>query len=234
LFDLAPSWLWVGNSRGDKDASIDKSAQAKSTATTAASTATSATTSKSAALDEDGYVLKIFELLNAFLSSCSVGEFPTRVHLVRLFALQLEQEALLYAAATATTTTRATAAMTKTDGSSGLADDLLVDLDGTSLDITSGIEVEVEVEVGVDVSSREEHRLRLARLQRRVGHVASGMWRYYEQFLSTVRTFQDQLREPIETRLKGEVKIGKWDQLSTYGLIEHSEKIHRKLNKVGQ
>ena len=39
------------------------------------------------------------------------------------------------------------------------------------------------------------------------------------------------LQAPLETRLKNEVKIGKWDQMSTYGLIEHSEKIHRKLNK---
>lgn len=38
-------------------------------------------------------------------------------------------------------------------------------------------------------------------------------------------------RGPIERRLKGEVKIGKWDQLSTYGLIEHSERVHKKLNK---
>ena len=57
-----------------------------------------------------------------------------------------------------------------------------------------------------------------------------GVWRHYEQWLPAVRRYMTLLRQPLETRLKNEVKIGKWDQMTTYGLLEHSEKIHRKLN----
>ena len=71
-----------------------------------------------------------------------------------------------------------------------------------------------------------------ARTQSRVACILLNIWRYYEFFLPKVRQFQDLLKSPIQTRLQEQVKIGKWDNMSTYGLIEHSEKIHRKLNQV--
>ena len=142
---------------------------------------------KGAKMTESSYLLSIFEILNVFLKRTVVGEFPTRLHLVRLFALQLHQDSI------------AESSDPLTPGSDENDPDTA--LHGLSL------------------------KSRLAR-------VVMGVWRYYQQFLPAVRRFQDILRDPIEKRLKGEVKIGKWDQLSTYGLIEHSERVHKKLNKV--
>jgi hypothetical protein len=148
-------------------------------------------------LNEAGYLASIFDILNSFLSRSNVGEFPTRLHLVRLFALQLHQDTVL------------------SNINIDIAD---ITLDGT---LSDGISTEGVLPVAEDASS----------LKKQLARVVMGVWRYYEQFLSAVRRFQDLLRGPIERRLKGEVKIGKWDQLSTYGLIEHSERVHKKLNK---
>ncbi|CAM9188295.1 unnamed protein product, partial [Ectocarpus fasciculatus] len=113
---------------------------------------------------------KLFESLDGFLKGATVGEFPTRLHLVRLFALNLQQ---IYM-------------RTKTNNAT----------------LLSSV------------------------------NLAMNMWKFYDQFLSAVRGFQDILKSPIQKRIKDEIKISKWDQLSSYGLMEHSEKIHRKLNKI--
>eukprot|EP00601_Ochromonadales_sp_CCMP2298_P036437 CAMPEP_0173366452 /NCGR_PEP_ID=MMETSP1144-20121109/24246_1 /TAXON_ID=483371 /ORGANISM="non described non described, Strain CCMP2298" /LENGTH=228 /DNA_ID=CAMNT_0014317109 /DNA_START=235 /DNA_END=918 /DNA_ORIENTATION=- len=68
-------------------------------------------------------------------------------------------------------------------------------------------------------------------LKVKLANIATGLWLYYEQYLPTVRSFQDTLRAPIQAKLQGEVKIGKWDRLNVYALVEFSDKIHRKLNK---
>jgi MoxR-like ATPase len=141
---------------------------------------------KGGKMTESSYLLSIFEILNVFLKRTVVGEFPTRLHLVRLFALQLHQDSLA---------------------------------EPSDPDTPGSNENDPKTLPGLSLKSR------LAR-------IVMGVWRYYQQFLPAVRRFQDILRDPIEKRLKGEVKIGKWDQLSTYGLIEHSERVHKKLNKV--
>ena len=145
--------------------------------------------------------MSIFEILNSFLKRSVVGEFPTRLHLVRLFALQLHQDSL--------SEQSSVPAVTLT----------LQEMDITAIEASP---VLVDSAGGVSAPSRVTL---LAR-------VVMGVWRYYQQFLPAVRNFQDLLRAPIERRLKGEVKIGKWDRLSTYGLIEHSDRMHKKLNKV--
>eukprot|EP01041_Mallomonas_annulata_P000547 gene547-1048_t len=86
----------------------------------------------------------LFDAIDSFLRTSDVGEFPTRLHMTRLFALQCLQESSL----------------------------------------------------------------------------------------NHIRNFQTQLRIPLQQKFKDEVKISRWDQLSTYALIEHSERIHRKLNKL--
>ena len=52
---------------------------------------------------------------------------------------------------------------------------------------------------------------------------------HYAQFLSIITTHRDDLREPIEKRLKDEVKLAKWDEQTYYSLTESSEKSHMKL-----
>ena len=154
---------------------------------------------KNEKMTESSYLLSIFEILNSFLKRSVVGEFPTRLHLVRLFALQLHQDSLSELSSLPTTPT--------------------LDVDITTVVVNPVLSSSAS---GVTTPTR------LTLLAR----VVMGVWRYYQQFLPAVRNFQDLLRAPIERRLKGEVKIGKWDRLSTYGLIEHSDRMHKKLNKV--
>ena len=129
-------------------------------------------------LTAQAYLQNLFDILDSFLSKCCVGEFPCRLHLVRLFALQMEQECL-------------------------------------------------DSKFGSDESGCILHHL-----QKRRAHIVYGVWRYYVQFLPLVRRYQDNCRDPLITRIRGEVKIGKWDQMSTYALMAHSEKTHGKLNKL--
>lgn len=161
-----------------------------------------------AEMDERGYLNSIFEILNYFLQRSVVGEFPTRVHLVRLFALQLHQDAM--EASDTDTGSNSSRSHSSSSSSSTIADTISNDETTTQMNAD-----------GNKIS-----------LKKQLARVVMGVWRYYQQFLPAVRAFQDMLRGPIERRLKGEVKIGKWDQLSTYGLIEHSERVHKKLNKV--
>lgn len=126
-------------------------------------------------MSETIYLSKIFSILEGLLKSSNVGEFPTRLHLVRVFAAQL-----LFESQSSNGTNNHTAT------------------------------------------------------KRKLANLVYGVWRYYEQFLPAVRKFQDTLSNPIQTRIKNEIKIGKWDDLNTYALLEHSEKIHRKLSRIIQ
>lgn len=54
---------------------------------------------------------------------------------------------------------------------------------------------------------------------------------HYNRFAPLLMQTKDKLREPIEKRLKDEVKLAKWDEQSYYSLAESSEKNHRKLMK---
>lgn len=135
------------------------------------------------------YLSKVFSTVESFLSQSTVGEFPTRLHLIRLFGLQLQLEHQM------------------------LYDD------------------EQPMKESKSRGKGKRKAKQAAELKGRLANIVGGLWQYFEQFLPVVRKFQDLLREPIQGRLKGEVKMGKWDQLNTYALIEYSDKIHRKLNK---
>jgi midasin len=119
----------------------------------------------------ESYLSGVFDMVDGFMRSSMVGQFPTRLHLLRLFALQLKQQCLLEA----------------------------------------------------DVSTSA---------QASVANIVYSVWQYYEQYLPIIRDFQDKLRSPIQEKLRDQSKIGKWDQLGTYAVIEHSERVHRKLNKL--
>ena len=54
---------------------------------------------------------------------------------------------------------------------------------------------------------------------------------YYSRFEPLISQKITTLRDPIEKRLKDEVKLAKWDEQSYYALAESSEKNHRKLMK---
>ena len=68
------------------------------------------------------------------------------------------------------------------------------------------------------------NRFHLARL-------LQALCNHYKRFVPLVLQTKDKLREPIEKRLKDEVKLAKWDEQSYYSLAESSEKNHRKLMK---
>jgi hypothetical protein len=55
---------------------------------------------------------------------------------------------------------------------------------------------------------------------------------YYSQFESILRTKIDNMIAPIQTKLKEEVKLAKWDDQTYYSLAESTEKNHRKLMKL--
>lgn len=135
--------------------------------------------------NESNYLQQVFEALDGFLRSSVVGEFPTRLHMVRLFALDLSQAAK---------------ASVKLSDKNVVASTLL-----------------------------EDYKLNL---KRKMSFISYGVWQYYEQFLGSARQFQNRLKSPIQQRLKDEIKISRWDQLNTYAVIEHSAKVHRKLNKI--
>jgi MoxR-like ATPase len=58
------------------------------------------------------------------------------------------------------------------------------------------------------------------------------IWRYHAQFLPSIRLFQEKIKAPIEQKIEDEVKMGKWDRMTSYGVIEYSQKVHRKLLSI--
>jgi len=64
-----------------------------------------------------------------------------------------------------------------------------------------------------------------------LGRVLKSLWKYYSQLLPIIDEAKQSLRDPIEKRLKDEVKLSKWDEQSYYSLSESTEKSHRKLMK---
>lgn len=120
------------------------------------------------------YLSEVFETVDLFMRSSTVGEFTGRLHIVRLFALHFLQSRKLQ---------------------SVQKNDLLFTGDQT-------------------------------------GFVIYGLWRYYEQFLPKVTTFKTKNFEPLQQKILDEIKISKWDQLTTTNLLEASEQVHRKLNRI--
>jgi midasin len=127
--------------------------------------------------DEQKYLLDIFESLDGFLRGCVVGEFPVRLHLLRLFCLE-------------------------------------------------------KFEVYFLQNQHPERVDYQTILHLKVASICYGVWCYYSQFLPTVRKFQELLKTPLQTRLNDEIKISKWDELNVYAVMEHSERVHRKLTKI--
>lgn len=125
-------------------------------------------------MNEASYLRKIFSVADSFLRQSNVGEFPMRLHLVRLFTLQLVQQYLVPVP------------------------------DHPSNDFCC---------------------------KRSLAVLLYNLWQYFHQFLPLIRALQVQAREPLQNRLRDEVKMGKWDKMSVYGLVEHSERVHRKLNR---
>lgn len=57
----------------------------------------------------------------------------------------------------------------------------------------------------------------------------SSMSCYYAQFVPHLSSKLDELRKPIETKLRDQMKLAKWDEQSYYALADSSEKNHRTL-----
>lgn len=122
---------------------------------------------------ESEYLENMFQSLDDFIRSSSVGEFAVKLHFLRLFGCQL-----------------------------------------------------VVLSKQLNDSELIRHtRVRLAR-------VVLGIWRYYDQFLPFIRHWQESNKTPLQQRLVDEIKMSKWDNFNVFGLVEHSERIHRKLTRL--
>lgn len=76
------------------------------------------------------------------------------------------------------------------------------------------------------------NRIHRYSIKLRVVKLTLGIWEFYFSFLPLVEKFQRLLQEPIAQKVKDEIKLGKWDALNVYAILDNSEKIHRKLAKV--
>lgn len=130
------------------------------------------------------FVTDLFSLVDGFCRSSVLGEFPTRLHMLRLFALQLFQQH------------------------------------------------KQERPVALPKSGKPNKAYKQKAFRVRLGNIVYSVWRYYEQFLPLARQFQELLKIPIHQKLTDEIKLSKWDAQNTYALIEHSERIHKKLNRL--
>ncbi len=62
--------------------------------------------------------------------------------------------------------------------------------------------------------------------------VLTSLFEHYSKFIPVVEFEKMKLRGPIETKLKNEVKLAKWDEQSYYALAESAEKSHMKLMRI--
>jgi len=62
--------------------------------------------------------------------------------------------------------------------------------------------------------------------------ILASLFEHYSEFIPIIASRKSKLREPIEQKLKNEVKLAKWDEQSYYSLAESSEKSHRKLMMI--
>lgn len=159
-------------------------------------------------MTETEYLGSVFDIVDGFLRNSLVGQFPMRLHLIRLFTLQMQQDLHSKRVVSA--------------GGAKSFDDAAYDADLAS-DVASVLGQSTVFTTGEGQSER---------LRERVANTVFGVWQYYDQFLPAIRKFQETLKSPIQQKLKDQIKIGKWDQMNTYALIEHSERVHRKLNKL--
>jgi midasin (ATPase involved in ribosome maturation) len=62
--------------------------------------------------------------------------------------------------------------------------------------------------------------------------VLTSLYQYYSQFMVFLTSYVARERQPLEERLRNEVKLAKWDEQSYYSLASSSEKNHRKLMTI--
>ena len=62
--------------------------------------------------------------------------------------------------------------------------------------------------------------------------ILTSLCEHYSMFIPIIDAEKEKLRKPIETRLKNEVKLAKWDEQSYYSLADSAEKSHRKLMMI--
>ena len=176
------------------------------------------------------YLSSVFSLADAFLRSCCVGEFPSRLHLVRIVASQMLLEAANPNSNPNPNPNNSQMLLEAADRdlTGGHADSKGGGISNSSSGGGSSTATHaVNPNPNPNPSSTATHALRC-----QAAYLLHGLWQYYSQFLLPVRTFQALLMGPLQAKLRDEAKISKWDQMTTYALVEHSERIHRKLNKL--
>ena len=90
------------------------------------------------------------------------------------------------------------------------------------LRLIKGFAKQLEEESNIMLDSEAEFKSR----------ILSSFCDHYGKFIPFVESTKENLRKPIETKLKNEVKLAKWDEQSYYSLSESSEKSHMKLMMI--
>eukprot|EP00981_Chlorochromonas_danica_P002653 scaffold521_cov177-Ochromonas_danica.AAC.7 len=151
---------------------------------------------QSSSLEEqvENYLTDKLKMLENFLLDSNLGQFPMRLHLIRLLALAVQLDRQEYEAE-----------------EEKKAKDLLKKLK--------------------QHQQAAQSPTTISCFLREVENLLFGMWRSYANYLTNVRQFQDLFQQPLQQKVKDEVKLNKWDDITVIALIENSEKINRKLNK---
>jgi hypothetical protein len=68
-------------------------------------------------------------------------------------------------------------------------------------------------------------------IRRRLGVALYGLWRFYEQYLSDVRVIQEHTCKAVTSKLKDQVRISKWDDMTYHALMTTVERTHKQLIK---
>jgi midasin (ATPase involved in ribosome maturation) len=79
---------------------------------------------------------------------------------------------------------------------------------------------------------KEECKLSSKPSRRIKATILTSLHEHYSKFIPIIAAEKERLRKPIEKRLKGDVKLAKWDEQSYYALAESAEKSHMKLMMI--
>ena len=155
----------------------------------------------------------LFSTIDEFVRLSKLGEFQSRLALLRSFACHARvQHALLRASTYA-----------HPEGLEGAW--------SRSIVYAGNNPGGRDVEEGAEAASLEDHAEEAeARLQ--LSNILYHVYRFYGQHLGAVRAALSSSRAPCEKELKDQTKLAKWDEQTYYSLVEASNKSHRMLHRI--
>ena len=163
-------------------------------------------------LTEQACLISIFETIDGFLRTSNIGQFPMRLHLLRLFGLQLIQELIDYT--------------DTTELNNNIFDNSYIDsishlhLSDSSNSITNTNTNTNNVLITQPQSHKNQalakqkkastkRSKQIYEYKKRMASLVFGTWLFYSQYLPIVRDFQEKLKVPLQQKMKDQAKIGK-------------------------